>query len=51
MKKPSLNTVISIGLALIAGITAFNDEIEDQKNKKKIEDMDKRIKALEEKGE
>ena len=47
MDKSKITKWLAFGAAILAGISAFSDEMENQKQKARINEMDKRIKALE----
>lgn len=47
MKKMNIKSVIGLSVAVIAGITAFISNIQDQKKEERIDNMDERIKILE----
>lgn len=49
MKKPNMETILSISIAVIAGISAFVSSIGEQKKDKLIKDMLGRIEQLENK--
>lgn len=50
MKIKSKKSIVGLLFAVGAGIMAFVTEIDNQKKDKMIEDMNKRITCLEEKG-
>ena len=47
MKKPNIKSIVGISVAVIAGITAFISNIQEQKKDERIDKMDERIKMLE----
>lgn len=47
MKKINIKSVVGLSVAVIAGITAFISNIQDQKKEERIDKMDERIKMLE----
>lgn len=51
MKKFNLKSVIGVSVALIAGVTAFISNIQEQKKDERINLMDERIKKLESNNE
>lgn len=48
MKKFNLKTIIGFATAGIAGIVAFISSIQDQKKEERINNLEDRIKSLEE---
>lgn len=48
--KFNLKSVVGIIAAAVVGVVAFSDEMDKQKNTKKIKDMEDRIKDLENRG-
>lgn len=47
MKKMNIKSIIGVSVAVIAGITAFISNMQDQKKERRIDNMDERIKMLE----
>lgn len=47
MKKFNMKSVIGVSVAVIAGITAFISNIQEQKKDERINQMDERIRMLE----
>lgn len=47
MKKPNMKSIIGVSVAIIAGITAFISNIDEQRKEARIEKMDERIRMLE----
>lgn len=50
MKKFNAKSLVGLLFAIGAGVAAFIGEVDNQKKDRKIEDMEKRIATLEEKG-
>lgn len=48
--KFNFKSIVGIVAAAVVGVVAFSDEMDKQKNTKKIKDMENRINELEKRG-